>query len=100
MSAHPMTIYRSGPAFDTKPDARVEVAAATCIANSDRVAMRWAKEKGPVIEITRMPVSAGTAIAAHRFARLRGRSSRRSRSKPPSWFRSAGTRPANARQPC
>jgi len=59
MSAHPMTIYRSGPAFDTKPDARAEVAATTCIANSDRAEMRRAKTKGPVIEMTAHPEDGG-----------------------------------------
>ena len=59
MSARPMTIYRSGPAFDTKPNDRAEVAAATCIANSDHVAMRRVKEKGPVIEMTAHPDDGG-----------------------------------------
>lgn len=52
MTVRPMTLYRSGPAFDTKPDEKVAVAAATCIASSDRAAMARAKANGPVIEMT------------------------------------------------
>ena len=83
MSARPMMIYRSGPAFEGKTGEDVETTS-TAAANPNTVAVQQANAKGPVIEMTAHPEDGGHFIgwcpatpdglicAGGEFARLRG----------------------------